>query len=801
MPHYEVRFDSIAAFDTVLEHTGAVFRLGILDAPNATIVFNGTGLTYDGNNLPTGGTITSISLLVFDGVTDVVMQTLTGINVTASQIGDFIRDAFFTVREDITWLGVIGEDAEPVIISPTQIRLLNANGTFTDIIGSGFDAETPGAPLGTVTAIRHIAADGTTVLSDVPVSTTLLIALSGLFEVIAGNAIYILFNQGANTLTGVNPPVIVGLDTYSSALIAGYGDDTIDIGPISSLDYEYAISSVTVNLITGTASGGLGADTINGTVQLLQGSYFDDTLIGDSGGNELDGRAGNDTLIGNDGTDVLEGRDGDDTLNGGAGIDTILYNDDEMSAGVVVSLAIATAQNTIGAGIDTITGVENIIGSAFADTLTGNASANQLEGGFGGDALNGGDGDDTLRGDAGNDTLDGGNNNDTLFGGDNADTLYGRAGNDTLDGGTGSNTLEGGGGDDTYIVRGASDVVVELAASGTDTIVSTATRTLGNFQENLTLTGVAAINGFGNTLANTMIGNDAANTLNGLAGADALSGGLGADTLNGGDGTDTLNGGGDGDVLDGGNDADTLNGGDGADTLYGRTQNDALNGEAGNDTIFGGDGDDVATGGDGDDLIDGLNNNDALSGGDGADDLYGRQNNDVLNGDAGNDELYGGDGDDQLNGGANDDLLDGGNGVDVLNGGDGADTLYGRNGNDTLDGGLGADTLSGGNDPDTFVFSTALGAGNVDTIQFYSAAQDTIQLDVDVFSTIGLGTLAANAFVIGPAATTADHRIIYDATTGALYYDADGDGAGAAVQFAALGTGLALTNADFVGGP
>ena len=76
--------------------------------------------------------------------------------------------------------------------------------------------------------------------------------------------------------------------------------------------------------------------------------------------------------------------------------------------------------------------------------------------------------------------------------------------------------------------------------------------------------------------------------------------------------------------------------------------------------------------------------------------------------------------------------------------------------NDTLDGGLGADTLSGGNDADTFVFSTALGGGNVDTIQFYSVAEDTIQLAVDVFSAIGLGTLAANAFVIGAAATTAN---------------------------------------------
>jgi VCBS repeat-containing protein len=167
----------------------------------------------------------------------------------------------------------------------------------------------------------------------------------------------------------------------------------------------------------------------------------------------------------------------------------------------------------------------------------------------------------------------------------------------------------------------------------------------------------------------------------------------------------------------------------------------------------------------------------------------------------GADTVYGGDGDDVVNGGADTDLLDGGNGIDTMNGGEGADTLYGRNGNDVLDGGRGADTLYGGNDADTFVFSTALGGGNIDTVGFSVIENDVIQLDVDIFTAIGLGTLAANAFAIGAAATTADHRIIYDAATGALYYDADGDGAGAAVQFATLGTGLALTNADFVGGP
>ena len=117
-----------------------------------------------------------------------------------------------------------------------------------------------------------------------------------------------------------------------------------------------------------------------------------------------------------------------------------------------------------------------------------------------------------------------------------------------------------------------------------------------------------------------------------------------------------------------------------------------------------------------------------------------------------------------------------------------------------MDGGLGADTLFGGNDADTFVFSTTLGAGNIDIIGAFSVVDDTIQLSLSIFSAFG-ATLDAGEFVIGAAAADADDFIIYDAASGALYYDADGNGGGAAVQFATLGVGLALTTADFLGGP
>jgi serralysin len=134
----------------------------------------------------------------------------------------------------------------------------------------------------------------------------------------------------------------------------------------------------------------------------------------------------------------------------------------------------------------------------------------------------------------------------------------------------------------------------------------------------------------------------------------------------------------------------------------------------------------------------------------------------------------------------------------VITGNSGANTLFGLDGADTLDGGLGADTLQGGAHADTYVFSTALGAGNVDTMVGFNVADDTIALSNAIFTGLAAGALDAGAFHIGAAAADADDRIIYNSATGALYFDVDGDGAGAAVQFASLSAGLALTSSDFI---
>ncbi|MGG7517292.1 calcium-binding protein [Allorhizobium undicola] len=141
----------------------------------------------------------------------------------------------------------------------------------------------------------------------------------------------------------------------------------------------------------------------------------------------------------------------------------------------------------------------------------------------------------------------------------------------------------------------------------------------------------------------------------------------------------------------------------------------------------------------------------------------------------------------------------GGSGADTLKGNTLANTLNGGAGNDKLYGGLGNDILTGGSGADVFVFNTTPGAANIDQITDFSAKDDTVWLDVDIFTKAGsIGTLTSDAFHMGSAAHDASDRIIYDKTLGALLYDSDGTGSTAAVKFATLTTGLTLTAADFL---
>jgi serralysin len=137
-------------------------------------------------------------------------------------------------------------------------------------------------------------------------------------------------------------------------------------------------------------------------------------------------------------------------------------------------------------------------------------------------------------------------------------------------------------------------------------------------------------------------------------------------------------------------------------------------------------------------------------------------------------------------------------GNDTLMSGAGDDILDGGAGNDTLIGGLGNDTLSGGTGKDVFVFNSAT-ANNVDTILDFVKGTDKIQLSKSIFANLGAtGNLTENAFWSAAGAVKgndANDRVVYNTTTGALYYDADGSESGAAVQIALLGTSSHPTTA------
>jgi Ca2+-binding RTX toxin-like protein len=355
----------------------------------------------------------------------------------------------------------------------------------------------------------------------------------------------------------------------------------------------------------------------------LFGSAFNDVLKGGAGADTLVGGAGRDTLIGNEGADILSGGAGNDILIGNGDGDTATYFD---ATGVRVNLAITTAQNTLSAGADTLSGISNLVGSDYADRLTGDGNANQLDGG------------------AGNDTLDGGAGDDVLLGGDGNDHLLGSAGADRYDGGLGIDVAD---------FRTMAGVQIFLDGSH----VNAGDATGDSF------VGVERLIG-SQTDSDWLVGDGDDNMLVGLGGDDILEGGGGNDILDGGDGNDTLSGGDGNDGFRASAGADHFDGGAGTDYVnYGPSTGAQvfLDGSGTNARAAVGD---TFTGVE--NLVGSLT---------GIDWLVGDSNANRLTGQGGNDILWGRGGIDQLEGGDGDDRLVGGTGADVMAGGAGSDTF------------------------------------------------------------------------------------------------------------------------------
>lgn len=626
-----------------------------------------------------------------------------------------------------------------------------------------------------------------------------------------------------------------GIVIYGSAEEAGrttinnQGTISGNDGAITSLE-----GAVTINNF-GTIRSGIaielgGANDIVVNTGLIQG-YI---LLGD-GDDSYDGRAGrvtkpivlgngNNTAYGGDGNETFVLGDGTNVVDGGGGFNTI-----ETSRGSTVDLRIEGPQQT-GHGLYTLRNIQNLVSGGQIDHLIGNDLSNNFSSGGGDDLLDGGAGDDILSGQGGNDILIGG------------------AGDDTLDGSSELN--DGSPGSDTarYSGDAAATVSLKLQGQRQDT---------GGYGLDI-LVGIENLEG--GRGSDTLIGDDNRNKLTGNDGDDTLNGGKGPDTLDGGAGTNTAVFAGNradyGYVTTDGVTTVTswlegidelrnirfLEFLDDRVVLY-NTKPDSI---AFSKTTFAENllvNTPLATlsahDAEGDALTYTMSDPTGTFSLDGttlvllkpldyetktsytvtvtAKDAYDTATTQeitltvtdiadtpttpdtptnpgipvdaplTLKGDEGNDTLLGKS--------AN----------DILYGFGGKDRLYGNTGNDKLFGGLENDTLDGGAGQDIFVFDAKLAKTNalnkkqnLDKIADFVAEDDTIHLAKSVFSKImKKGVLKKGQFFIGRAAHDLDDHLIYNKKTGALFYDADGNGAKEAIQFAILQKNLKLTNLDF----
>lgn len=625
-----------------------------------------------------------------------------------------------TVQSSVTY--VLASNIENLTLTGTAAINATGNGLNNTLTGNSAANVMAGGAGDDV----YVVGAGDTVLENAGAGTD---TVQSSMTYVLGADIENLTLTGTSAIngTGNSQDNVLAGNTGNNVLSGGAGNDTYIVG---SGDTVVENAGEGVDVVQASANFTLGANvenlTLIGTSSINGiGNSLDNVLTGNSAANTLSGGLGNDTYIVGTGDSVVE--------NAAQGIDTV-----ESSVTFTLSANVENLTLTGGAAV-------NGTGNTLDNTLIGNAANNVLDGGAGNDRLVGGIGDDTYILDSAGDLVfentgegidtvrtslsftSGGNienvaligtsaidasgddGANVLTGNSAANVLNGGAGNDTLDGGGGADTLLGGAGDDTYIWR-AGITMVENAGGGADTVQVGMTYTLGDNFENLTLTGIAALNGTGNGFDNVITGN---------AGTNLLDGGTGKDTLYGADGNDTLLGQA-GDALHGGMGDDLyvitgasrisfdtpgatsevsiyeLNDGgidtvqtDGNVDLYsyyyyngtyhhiGGVENATLTGSS-NTSAWGTDANNILIGNSGDNTLCGRNGDDRLEGGDGDDNLIGAEGVDTLIGGAGNDTLesdYYSTNTTNMYGGVGDDIY-------ILNG---ATSLISENANEGID--------------------------------------------------------------------------------------------------------------------
>ena len=574
-----------------------------------------------------------------------------------------------------------------------------------------------------------------------------------------------------DTIYGSNSPI-------SEGFAGRGGDDTIfGGGGFDRAEYKNdgAISTgLTISLASGIVVGDsvlTGTDTLR-SIEGVRGSVLDDLYdatgftsasanAGSNGNfNQFEGTSGNDTVIGNGSTQLVFG-----DARGGI---TIEMTANSIAGGTLYLGGSGTVHGDASVGDDTFSGVNNLRGSSFDDTLLGsNNTVNSTEifvgtagddyidgrlgfdrvvldpgaiGAFGATidlasgVVTGGDtfvGNDTLRG---IEAIQGTNFADTFIAtgfstlsansGWNGtfNEFEGLAGDDVLTGNDNtrmvfSSNLPGQTGGVTVAFTGTNSGTADGVFTGHDTFSGLSQITGSNFSDTIDAaartSAISIFNGLGNDVVFTGAGND---TVFGGSENDSLYGGAGNDTLTGDSGNDILDGGAGNDTLNGANENDTLYGGGDNDTVFGGNNNDVVYGGTGNDSLWGDSGDDLVFGGDGEDRI---------GGGPGVNTLFGDNGNDSIFGGNENDTIFGGADGDWLLGAIGNDLIAGGLGSNFLSGDAGIDTVDYSSmtsgvtvdlGNYTASGWGGQDTLNGSGTIGFNSFEVVIGSGFNDTL-------------------------------------------------------------------------------------
>jgi Ca2+-binding RTX toxin-like protein len=665
---------------------------------------------------------------------------------------------------------------------------------------------------------------------------------------VAGSTYTLTLSLGGATVTPVTTGSVLDGGTGDDTMTGGLGNDQFYVDSAGDVVNEAAgngsdrvYTSVSYALTAGQSIESLWTTSDAGTSALvLTGNTLAQIIRGNAGNNTLDdgGVGGGDTMQGLGGNDTYDVNNSGDVVIEAAGGGT-----DHVVASASFALGVGQSVETMATNSSVATTAINLTGNALAQTITGNAGNNTLNDGGAGSA-------DTMQGLGGNDTYIVNNSGDivieaagggtdrvltsvsytlgvtqsieglsvlnpasitatNLVGNPLAQSITGNAGNNTLnDGGAGSaDTMRGLGGNDTYIVNNSGDIVIEAAGGGTDHVLSSVSFTLGGGQSIETLgpqsfASTTAINFIGNALAQSITGNAGNNTLNdgGAGSADTLQGLGGNDNYivnNSGDLVLEAAGGGTDHVLTSvsfvlgaGQSVENFTPTSFASTtainLTGNALAQSITGNAGNNTLNDG----------------GAGSADTLQG------LGGNDNYIVNN--SGDAVL-------EAAGGGTDHVLASvsftlGAGQEIesftpvsfasttninLTGNALGQSIIGNAGNNVIDGKDGNDTLQGLGGNDTFAFDTALNAAtNLDHIADFIPGTDKIELSHAVFTTLAVGNpLAATAFTTG-APTNANQHIIYNAATGGLSYDDDGNGAHAAIQFAIFNNHPVLANTD-----